>query len=138
MKSLLVILMVVFSLSLYAQKNTVISVTADTVQGAETIYLSTETFSFDWESLSIQALCSNIGGTTDGTMTLEGSVDGTSYVALTDESGLVKGFPNDSLTMTDAAVQVWIIQGTPLYKYRIKVAGTSADTTLITPKYIYK
>ena len=139
MKKLVFIISLFLSaLTISAQTGRVYSITIDTVQGAETIYLTSNVITGGYSTLTIQALCTQVGGTTDGTMTLQGSVDGTSYTPLTDESGLVKGYPNDSLTMTNGAVQSWVIQGTPYNYYRIKVAGTASDTTLITPKYVYK
>lgn len=137
-KFIFVALLSVISFSVFSQRGTVKSITVDTVKSNETIYLQTETFGSSWNYLTIQALCTQVGGTTDGTMTLQGSVDGTSWVPLTDQSELVKGYPDDSLTMTNGAVQSWILEGSPFYKYRIKVDGTDSDTTEITAKYIFK
>ena len=131
-KLFLIFALLIAVISVNAQK--LVTLTADTVQGAETIYISTSSISDAWDYVTIQALCTQVGGTTDGTMTLMGSVDGTSYVPLVDESGLIKGYPNDSLTMTNGAVQTWIIKGNPFNYYKAKIAGTSADTTLVSIK----
>lgn len=137
MKKLLIVLFLsVAFLGVKAQK--LVTIDADSINGAETVYFTTDEITDGWQTCTIQALCTEVAGTTDGTMTLEGSVDGTSFVPLTDQSGLVKGYPKDSLTMTDAAVQVWIIEKTPFAYFRIKVAGTESDTTLITPYYLLK
>ena len=137
MKKYLVILFVAFTVFAQAQKGSPVAITPDTVQGAETIYLETEVFTQNW-NLTIQALCTEIGGTSDGTIRLEQSVDGTSWEDFIDEVGLLKSYPSDTLTITDGAVGVWIIQRTLGYKYRLAIAGTASDTTLITPKYIRK
>lgn len=141
-KLVLLFSIVLLSVVAMAQKNTVISITADTLNGNETVYFYTETFSYDWDVLTISASCDNIGGTSDGTLSLEFSNDGTDYVPLTEEANIMKGFAttgeNDSLTITDAANIIWIVYKTPGYKYRIKGEGTASDSTLITPKYIFK
>ena len=111
--------------------------TSDTIQGAETIYLVSPKFTGD-DVIMIQALCTETGGTADGTLTLDVSVDGTSYVPFTDATGIMKGYPNDSLTITDGAVTSWIVQVNAGYKYRIKGAGTTGDSTLISATYIRK
>jgi len=95
------------------------------------------------DGLVIQAACDNIGGTSDGALTLEGSVDGTDWVTIKDEQGLVKGYSTmalatDSLTITDGANVSWVISQNLFYKYRIKGVGTASDSTLITTKYIRK
>jgi hypothetical protein len=141
-RAFLFLSIVLMSVAAMAQKNTVKAITPDTLQGAETVYFYTETFSFNWDVVSIQAACDNVGGTSDGTLSLEISVDGTDYVPFTDEANIMKGYAttgeNDSLTITDGANITWLIYNAPGYKYRIKGEGTANDTTKITPKYIFK
>jgi len=141
-KLILLLSIVLLSIVAMAQKNTVISITADTLNGAETVYFSTETFSFNWDVLTIQAACDNIGGTSDGELSLEGSVDGTDYVPLGNVANIIQGYATtgheDSLTITDAANITWIIKDVPYYKFRIKGVGTASDSTLVTAKYIFK
>lgn len=130
-KLILFMFLVVSALAVLAQKGRPVVFTGDTVQGNETIYITVYDDISSNTPLSITVLCSELGGETDGTMTLEGSVDGTNYVALTDVTGVLKGFPSDSLTMTDGAVQVWTIEKNFFDSYRVKVAGTASDTTLL-------
>lgn len=138
MKKLVFILfMAVLSVTAFAQKGAPLTFTGDTVQGAETIYVTVATGIGTSTPVGIQALCTQLGGTTDGTLSLQGSVDGTNFVAVTDQQGLVKGYPNDSLTMTNGASQVWLIEKSLFTAYRLKVEGTSADTTLITGKKFF-
>ena len=123
------------------------SVTLDTIKGAETVNFNVGQFTGSYESLTIQALCAEIGGTSDGSLTLWGSVDGTSYSFINgDAGGLLTASPNASITsadtnritITDALVASWVIRGTPFRNYRIAGIGTSGDTTSILIKYIYK
>lgn len=138
MKKLIFIsLFFVLAIFANAQKGLPVSIASDTVNGNETIYFETETFSQNWD-LTIQVLCTNIGGTSDGTIRLEQSVDGNSWETVTDEVGYLKSYPNDTLTILNAAVGQWVLSGTPVYKYRLAVAGTASDSTLITPVYIRK
>ena len=136
-------LMIILSFALigfvsFAQKGRPVTfATADTLNGNETVYFTSPVFT-GYETILVQALCTQVGGTSDGTLTLQGSVDGTSWVALTDETGRLKGYPNDSLTITNGAVTQWLITDNPFFKLRIKGAGTASDSTLITTKYIRK
>ena len=125
-------------MALQAQKGRVYSVAVDTLNGNETVNFTLGQITGGYETLTIQALCTNIGGTSDGTLILQGSVDGTSYLTINDETGVLKGYPNDTLTITDGAVVQWVVQDTPWNFYRIQGAGTASDTTLITGKYVYK
>lgn len=141
-KVIFFILALVFSVAAMAQPGTIETVTADTLNGSETVYFSSENFSGNWSSLAIQAACDNIGGTSDGTLSLEGSVDGSDWVPLAEQANIIHGFAttgeNDSLTITDGANIVWLIDGVSLYKFRVKGEGTASDSTLVTVKYIYK
>lgn len=110
----------------------------DTVQGNETVYITVVDKSTSNRTLTLSALCTELGGTSDGTITLEGSVDGTNFVPLTDQAQLIKGYPNDSLTITDGAVTSFVILENRYYTYRLKVAGTASDTTLVQTTWLDK
>jgi len=139
MKKFAILIVFVLSvMALQAQKGRVYSVAVDTLNGNETVNFTLGQITGGYETLTIQALCTNIGGTSDGTLILQGSVDGTSYLTINDETGVLKGYPNDTLTITDGAVVQWVVQDTPWNFYRIQGAGTASDTTLITGKYVYK
>lgn len=140
MKKLFFILgMLVIALGAYSQAGVVKTSSYDTLNGAETVNFPLgESFSYGWETLTIQALCTQVGGTSDGTLILQGSVDGTSYVTLQDATGVMQSYPNDTLTITNGAVGTWIVYNTPYRYYRIQGGGTASDSTLIQPKYIFK
>jgi len=130
--------MVIAAIAANAQRNSVISLTVDTLQGAETVNFDQITFNAGYQSLVIQALCTELGGTADGNLWLNASVDGTSWVTVSDAAGLIKGFPNDTLTITDGAVWDVVIQDVPFKYYKVVGNGTASDTTKVTIKYIYK
>lgn len=113
-------------------KKRVSSVSSDTLNGAETVYFpftSTGDTKF-----TVQAICTEIGGTADGTLTLEGSIDNSNWQPLTDvEKTVLTAYPNDSLTITDAAFVLWHVRDNAWKYYRIKGVGTASDSTLITP-----
>lgn len=139
MKKIFILLVLVLSVFVAnAQTGRTYSIAVDTIKGAETVNFDLNQITGSYNYLSIQALCTNIGGTSDGTLVLDVSVDGTSYETITTTSGVMNGYPNDTLTILDAAVANWLVEGVPFKYYRIKGAGTSGDTTAITVKYVYK
>ena len=139
MKNLLLILALVLSVSLAnAQRGRVYSVAVDQIEGNETVNFALGNITGSYDVLTIQALCTEVGGTSDGTLILQGSVDGTSWLTIQDETGVLKGYPNDTLTITDGAVSQWVVDETPWNSYRVQGAGTANYTTSITVKYVYK
>lgn len=133
-KFVVLISLVLFGFIASAQLGKVSTIAADTVNGNETIYLVTGELNKGYD-VTIQALCTNVGGTSDGSIVIEGSLDGTSYKILNDWGDLIKGYGNDTLTIVNAAVGMWTVKQNPFYKIRLKVAGTASDSTLISPKY---
>lgn len=101
---------------------------------------ATEDFTLtgSYKSLTIQVLCTNLTGTSAGIVTIDGSVDGVNYLALTDTDCLFKGFTNDTLTIANGAIGQWVMVGTPLKHYRIKYAPSGSHTTRATAKLIIK
>lgn len=96
------------------------------------------TLSSFYKSLTIQVLCTNLTGTSEGKVTINASVDGTNYLALTDVDCLFKGFTNDTLTIANGAIGQWVMVGTPFKYYRIKYAPSGTHTTRVTAKIIVK
>ena len=121
-----------------AQKGVVQSVTPDTLTAVETEYFVCGPLGNAWDNVTIQALHTQLGGTSDGTGVLQGSVDGVSYVTIQDESAFMKSYPNDSVTITNGAVYQWTIRKPAFNYYRYAATGTASDTTLVSVKYIYK
>jgi hypothetical protein len=137
-KFVVLISLILFAFVALAQKGVVQSVTPDTLTAVETEYFVCGPFGNAWENLTIQALHTQLGGTSDGTGVLQGSVDGVSYVTIQDEAGFMKSYPNDSTTITSGAVYEWTIRKPAFNYYRYAATGTASDTTLVTVKYIYK
>jgi len=141
MKKVILIFMVFFAVIITAnaqRPGIVYGVTADTVQGNETVNFDLPAITGDYDTYTIQALCSETGGTSDGTIILEGSLDDSSWETITEEDGILKGYPNDTLTITDGAVGMWILQEQPFKYYRLSATGTADDSTLVTPKVLFK
>lgn len=127
-----------FALVAFASAQKVHTVAVDTLQGAETVNFGAIKSSLGEGTLTIQALCTQLGGTSDGTLNLYGSVDGTSWVKVLETAGIFHFYPNDTLTITNGAVMSVVIKDSPFAQYRFTGVGTSADTTLVTPKYHFK
>jgi hypothetical protein len=139
MKKLAILLaFITITLLSFGQTGRVYRVDVDTLNGSETVNFAAREISGGYTTLAIQALCTEIGGTSDGTLLLQGSVDGTSFVTQQDATGVLQSYPNDTLTITDGAIVQYIIQGTPMNFYRVQGAGTASDSTLVTVKYTYK
>lgn len=122
---------------LFVAVNAQYTIPADSINGAETVYFKTFKLT-KGNIVALQALCTNTGGTTDGTIVVQGSVDGVSFGTLASTAGLFYGYPNDTLTMTDGAVGLWVIENNPFLYIRYKVAGTSGDSTIVAPVLITK
>ena len=101
---------------------------------------ATEDFTLtDWyKSLTIQVLCTQLTGTSEGKVSIDASVDGTSYFGLIDVSSFFKGYSNDTLTITNGSIGQWVMIGTPFKYYRIKYAPSGSHTTRVTAKIIVK
>lgn len=139
MKKFLFTLAFVLSVAaINAQVGRVYSVSVDTLNGNETVNFTLGQITGGYSTLTIQALCTQVGGTSDGTLILQTSVDGTSWRTVQDATGVLKGYPNDTLTITNGAVVQWVVDETPWNFYRVQGAGTASDSTLITVKYVYK
>ena len=120
--------------------------TADTLNGAETVNFGA-TSKITYQSVTLTALCTEIGGTADGTLWVEGSIDGTNYVKLTYAVGKVQYFASDTTEVArqgsesgivDALVVGCQITDAGFLYYRWSGTGTSGDSTLVTPYYTIK
>lgn len=124
------------------------TIAADTMKGVTAMNISIGSFTGSYTTLAITAVCSNIGGTSDGTLTLYGSLDGTNYVFINGaaDGGVVTASPKASITgtdmnqitVTDALVASWVVSNTPFRYYKVAGAGTTGDTTAINVTYMYK
>lgn len=108
----------------------------DTLKGADTVYISlprlTGYYSVSWELYFDQ-----VGGTSDGTGILEASND-TNYTTLNTVEPVIQGVPNDTITIVDGLTQYYNLYGTPFINYRVRLIGTTGDTTRIISNYVLK
>ncbi len=122
MKTIFIILgFILFSVTGFSQR-----VVTDTLQGNETV-----NFMAMLDARQIQVTCTNVGGTSDGTLVLQGSTDGVNYVTLSATTGVFNFYPNDTLTIVDGAVWLINVEKPTFSYYRVVGAGTASDTTLI-------
>ena len=121
-------------------KNRWQTITSQTSVGTGAIYfvLPITNFNLDNE-FSIGGSCVQVGGISDGKITLEGSLDGTtnSWVPITNNVFTdMYVYPNDTLTVTSGA-EFFFYVPTKFPRYRVKFIGTAGDTTSLAPSWIY-
>lgn len=126
MKNIILILGFVF-VALTAQAQRVIT---DTIKGTETV-----NFTSMQDAEKVQVLCTELGGTADGTITLEGSVDAISWETIAETPSNYNFYPNDTFTIVDGAVMIVNIKDNPFTYHRISGTGETGDTTIITIKW---
>lgn len=135
MKKLFIICLMLFSVSAFSQR----TLTLDTIQGAETISTATMT-----NAKVVTATFTNLGGTSDGTTTLYGSIDKTNWVFLnflTDDLGVaspkasITGADLNQITITTTLVASWKINSDAYPYTKLIHVGTSADTTQVQVKW---
>ena len=147
-KFILILALAVVAMAASAQRGKVLAITADTLNGNETVNFDLGVnFTGDYDYLVVQALCTQVGGTSDGTLALYGSLDGTSYsfingvgaeVLTASPKASITGADLNQVTITNGLVASWVVEGAPYKKFRIVGVGTANDSTLITPKFMYK
>ncbi len=95
----------------------------DTVTNTGTAYLTVRNTKEGSDVVAIQVVCTKISGTTAGTLTLQGSLDGVNFYALTDTTSV----PNiNTFTATDVASQtfIWKLSDNPVEFYRVSWTGS--------------
>lgn len=140
MKKLFIILIfAVLGMAVNAQVGAVKTLAIDTLTAATTDTSAVAAVTGSYNAITFQALCTQLGGTADGKLVLEASVDGLSYKPLTEKAGAVVGFPvADSAIVSSGKVWEVIVYDAPFKYYRVIGTGTASDTTLVTLKYILK
>lgn len=134
MKKLVFLLAIVLVVSTSFAQRTI----TDTLQGNETVNFTTMQ-----DPIEIQVLATQLGGTSDGSILLQGSVDGTTFQNIQPTADSYLYFPDDTAdltgytwTITNAGSILYGIQKRQFTYYRIRGAGTASDTTKITIKWI--
>jgi hypothetical protein len=140
MRNLIIMILVIFSLPGYSQlgKGKVISLDADTVKGADTIYIAFPKLTGFYSTFQVEASFNQVGGTSDGEAYMQSSIDSNWTTWIEDENWLVDTYPTDTVTITNGGYGRWMIIGVPDIFHRLVVTGTSGDTTEIEAKYLLK
>ncbi len=135
------ILLFVFSV-FFCQGQRVRTLTDVQVNEVETLYSQTIAISGGSADLSIDMLCTQDGGTTDGTIALQGkngsggnwqTIDEDSYSNIYNSS---EGAVDGVFTMTSGAIFHIALTPAPHYNYRVAVTGTANDTTTVSFDYV--
>ena len=130
-KLALLFAVLLFGVTAFAQR----TATIDNLEGAET-NLSTAMQG----AKTITATCTQVGGTSDGTLTLYGSVDGTNYsfinfvntnIGVASPKASITGADLNQITITDGLVASWIVLDDYFLYYKISGGGTTGDTTSV-------
>jgi hypothetical protein len=109
------------------------SLASDTTVDAGTTYLTSPAIPGPGKT-TIQVVVTKISGTVGGTISLQGSLDGTNFKALTTEETQTA---LATITATDASnVYAWRLSGNPFTYYRVSWTGTGTMSASFTAKSI--
>lgn len=137
-KSLLILALVAVGLGVQAQTSveqslkSVYNLTLDTVTNTGVVYLTSTRITGAAQTTTIQVNVTKIGGTVGGTISLQGSLDGTNFKALnTAETQTALA----TITATDASnVYHWRLNNSPFLYYRVSWTGTGTMSASFTAK----
>ena len=112
------------------------NLTSDTVTNGGTAYLTIKGTQLNTSYTTVQVVVTKISGTVGGTISLQGSVDGTSYKALnTAETQTALA----TITATDASnVYHWRLNGNPFNYYRVSWTGTGTMAASFTSQLFHR
>jgi hypothetical protein len=110
------------------------NLTSDTVTNTGTVFLTTRTFDTKISASTVQVVVTKISGTVGGTISLQGSLDGSNYKALnTAETQTALA----TITATDANnVYHWRLSGNPFVYYRVSWTGTGTMAASFTAQLL--
>jgi hypothetical protein len=89
-------------------------------------------------TLTMQASFVNLTGTSAGTVTLEGSLDGVNFKKITTVAGKFDFYASDTETVIDGLVMQAAVTVSPFAAYRFKVVGSGTHTTTCSFSYLPK
>lgn len=137
MRQFIALILLSLSLCSFGQRKGVATyLTVDTLKGADTVYMSLPRLT-GYYSVSWWLYFDEVGGTSDGTGILQAAND-TSYATLNTVDPVISGVPNDTITISNGLVQYYYLYGTPAVYYRVRLIGTTGDTTRIVSNYVLK
>lgn len=111
---------------------------ADTITNTGVVTSDVIQITSNYNALTIQAVYTQLTGTSAGSAVLKASVDGTSYITINNADGMVKGWPNDTVTITNGAIYDFVIKDVPFKYYKLVSTGSGTSTTRVVVKYILK
>ena len=148
MKKFIFFLLAAFvAMAASAQPGTVKTLTTTALNGAVTVYLTPIQITGSYQSLSVQLKFTQTGGTSDGSVGLLASNDGTNYFNLNgSQTDFIIGNPHarlaDStlctLSIINGATVNWVIKEPAHRFYKAYATGTAGDSTSIAGNYVYK
>lgn len=96
-----------------------VSLTSDTTTNTATSYIGLGLAAW-YNTVTIQSVVTKISGTVAGTVTLQGSIDGTNYVTVNSSYADVTSYsPTDVATSS----KLFVVTGSPYRYYRLSYAG---------------
>lgn len=96
-----------------------VSLTSDTTADAGTSYVGLGVTNW-YNTVTIQSVVTKISGTVAGTVTLQGSIDGTNYVTVSSSYADVTSY---SPTNVATSSKLFIVTGSPYRYYRLSYTG---------------
>lgn len=147
MKKLFILCFALFvAFGAMAQKGTLRTLDPVVLNGAVTVESDPLSIQGSYETLSFGIKCNQLGGISDGTVSVLASNDGTNYFNLNAANGYpMWGSPSarlsDSVSVTmqiyPAATLNIVLKPAHRY-YKLTASGTASDTTSLAITYVYK
>lgn len=147
MKKLFVLIFALFvAFGAMAQKGTLKTLNPVVLNGAVTVTSDPVSIQGTYETLSFGIKCNQLGGTSDGTVSVLASNDGTNYFNLNAAHGYpIYGSPLARVSDSTAVVMQIYPAATlnivlkPAHRYyKLTASGTASDTTSLAITWVYK
>lgn len=135
MKNLILFLsLIIFSLNVSAQASQMTGAytTGDTVINTATKACSLRVVN-SYKQIIIEANIVKVSGTVAGTVTLQGSIDGTNFVTVDSAAIVSNHSPFPTFTATNVATQnkIWIINQSPYLWYKLSYTGSGTMQAIL-------
>lgn len=121
MKKFLFITMLLFSCVLFASAQSSLSASKDTLNNADTAYLTAPRLGAPYTVLSIQLNVTKISGTVAGTAVVQGSIDGINYTSIS----------SDTLNLVNGNnIKLWALGNAqyPYHRVAVITSGTQSSS----------
>lgn len=130
-----------------SSRNNINTIPTVTLTDAATVNTDIIELAADYELLSVVAVVSNVSGTSAGTLTLQASLDGTSWFTVNGVgAGILTASPQASitgaalnaLTIADGLIGSWVVNKNSYRHYRLAADGTGTQSTEIDISYKFQ